>query len=109
MGREPEQRIGPGNVFEALGLPDSDELMAKTKLAAQISSIIHHRHLTQAAAAEVLGISQPRVSDLVRGRLDRFSLVSLLQFLLALDRDVEIVVRKKPRSRKQAHLRVESP
>ena len=106
MSRELEQSTGTGNVFEDLGLPDSGELMTKAKLAAQISSIIQHRHLTQAAAAEVLGISQPRVSDLIRGRLDRFSLASLLQFLLALDRDVEIVVRKKPRSRRQAHLSV---
>ena len=51
-----------------------------------------------AAAADLLGITQPRVSDLVRGRLDKFSLEKLLDFLLALDRDVEIVVRKKPRS-----------
>ena len=106
MSGELEQSTSTGNVFEDLDLPDSGELMTKAKLAAQVSSIIQHRHLTQAAAAEVLGISQPRVSDLLRGRLDRFSLVSLLQFLLALDRDVEIVVRKKPRSRKQAHLSV---
>ena len=106
MSRELERSTSTGNVFEDLGLADSGELMAKAKLAAQISSIIQHRHLTQAAAAEVLGISQPRVSDLIRGRLDRFSLASLLHFLLALDRDVEIVVRKKPRSRKQAHLSV---
>lgn len=106
MSNQLERSISTGNVFEDLGLPDSGELMAKAKLAAQVSSIIQHRHLTQAAAAEVLGISQPRVSDLMRGRLDKFSLVSLLQFLLALDRDVEIVVRKKPRSRKLAHLSV---
>lgn len=104
--KELEQGAGTGNVFEDLGLPESGELMAKAKLAAQVSSILHHRHLTQTAAAEILGISQPRVSDLMRGRLDRFSLEILLQFLLALDRDVEIVVRKKPRSRKQAHLSV---
>jgi predicted XRE-type DNA-binding protein len=105
MSKELEQSISSGNVFEDLELPNSDELMAKAELTAQISSIIQHRHLTQAAAAEVLGISQPRVSDLLRGRLDKFSLVMLLQFLVKLDRDVEIVVRKKPRSRK-AHLSV---
>ena len=93
-------------MFEDLGLPNSDELMAKAKLASQVSSIIQHRHLTQAAAADLLGITQPRVSDLVRGRLDKFSLEKLLDFLLALDRDVEIVVRKKPRSRQQARLMV---
>lgn len=106
MSEELEQSIGSGNVFEDLGLPDSDELMAKAKLTAQISSIIQHRHLTQDAVARLLRISQPRVSDLMRGRLEKFSLVKLLQFLVALDRDVEIVVRKKPRSRKRAHLSV---
>jgi predicted XRE-type DNA-binding protein len=106
MSEDLQQSIGSGNVFEDLDLPDAGELMAKAKLAAQVGSIIRHRHLTQAAAAELLGISQPRVSDLVRGRLDRFSLATLLQFLLALDRDVEIVIRKKPRSRKRAHLSV---
>ena len=106
MSKELEQSIGSGNVFEDLGLPNSDELMAKAKLASQVSSIIQHRHLTQAAAADLLGITQPRVSDLVRGRLDKFSLEKLLDFLLALDRDVEIVVRKKPRSREQARLMV---
>lgn|SRR5688572_13014374 len=106
MSKELEQSIGSGNVFEDLGLPNSDELMAKAKLASQVSSIIQHRHLTQAAAADLLGITQPRVSDLVRGRLDKFSLEKLLDFLLALDRDVEIVVRKKPRSRQQARLMV---
>lgn len=106
MSKELEQSISRGNVFEDLGLPNSDELMAKAELAAQISSIIQHRHLTQAAAAEVLEISQPRVSDLLRGRLDKFSLVMLLQFLVKLDRDVKIVVQKKPRSRKHARLSV---
>lgn len=106
MNKELEQSIGSGNVFEDLGLPNSDELMAKAKLASQVSSIIQHRHLTQAAAADLLGITQPRVSDLVRGRLDKFSLEKLLDFLLALDRDVEIVVRRKPRSRQQARLMV---
>jgi predicted XRE-type DNA-binding protein len=106
MSEELEVSVSSGNVFEDLGLADSGELMAKAKLAAQVSSILQHRHLTQAAAAEILGITQPRVSDLARGRLEKFSLASLLQFLLLLDRDVEIVVRKKPRSRKRAHLSV---
>lgn len=105
MSKELEEAISSGNVFADLELPDSDELLAKAKLASQIGSIIQHRHLTQAEAAEILEITQPRVSDLLRGRLDKFSLAMLMQFLVALDRDVEIVIRKKPRTRK-AHLRV---
>jgi predicted XRE-type DNA-binding protein len=105
MSTELDEAKSSGNVFADLGLSDSDELLAKAKLASQISNILQHRHLTQARTAELLGVSQPRVSDLLRGRLDRFSLVALMQFLVALDRDIEIVIRKKPRSRK-AHLRV---
>jgi predicted XRE-type DNA-binding protein len=106
MTPELRDSLSSGNVFEDLGLANSDELMAKAKLAAQISSILTHRHLTQADAAQLLKISQPRVSDLMRGRLERFSIVTLIHFLTALGRDVEIVVRKKPRSRTQGHLSV---
>jgi predicted XRE-type DNA-binding protein len=106
MSRELEQAKSSGNVFADLGLPNPEERLAKAELAAQISSIIQHRHLTQEAAAEILGITQPRVSDLMRGRLEKFSVSALLQYLIALGRDVEIVVRKKPRSRDRAHLTV---
>ena len=58
MSEELEVSVSSGNVFEDLGLADSGELMAKAKLAAQVSSILQHRHLTQAAAAEILGITQ---------------------------------------------------
>jgi predicted XRE-type DNA-binding protein len=64
------------------------------------------RHLTQAAAAELLGISQPKVSALVNYKLDGFSVERLMTFLTALDRDIEIVVRKKPRSRRAARISV---
>ena len=95
-----------GNVFEDLGLPQSDELLAKAELVSKISSIIRGRHLTQAEAAEVLGATQPIVSDLLRGRLDGFSMERLMRFLNALDRDVEIVVKRRPRSRETAQTRV---
>lgn len=94
------------DVFADLELEDSGELLAKANLASQISSIIEHRHLTQTQAAEILGVAQPRVSDLVRGRLDKFSMESLVGFLLELGRDVEIVVKKKPRRRARARLSV---
>jgi predicted XRE-type DNA-binding protein len=106
MTEELAESMSTGNVFADLGLPNADELLAKAKLASQISSIVAHRHLTQTDAARVLGITQPRVSDLMRGRLEKFSLVTLMHFLTSLGRDVEIVVRKKPRSRKVATLKV---
>ncbi|MGB4592336.1 MAG: helix-turn-helix transcriptional regulator [Coriobacteriia bacterium] len=106
MSAMPEHTVSSGNVFADLGLPQSDELLAKAALANQIASIITHRHLTQSQAAAILGTGQPKVSDLVAGRLDGFSIERLIRFLNALDRDVQIVVSPKPRSRETALLRV---
>jgi predicted XRE-type DNA-binding protein len=106
MSAMPEHTVSSGTVFADLGLPQSDELLAKAALANQIASIITHRHLTQSQAAAILGTGQPKVSDLVAGRLDGFSIERLIRFLNALDRDVQIVVSPKPRSRETALLRV---
>ena len=95
-----------GNVFEDLGLPDAQEMLVKAELARRIGSILRHRHLTQMEAAELLGVDQPKISALLRGRLTGFSTDRLLRFLLTLDRDVEIVIKKKPRTRSYASLQV---
>ena len=95
-----------GNVFEDLGVPESAEMLAKAELAARIAEIIAERRLTQAAAAKALGIDQPSVSDLVRGRLRGFSSDRLFRFLNALGRDVEIVIRPKRRSGSKPSIRV---
>lgn len=97
---------GSSNVFADLGLPDADELLAKARLASAISDIISGRHLTQVAAAELLGTTQPKISNLVNGRLEGFSLERLAKYLNALGRDVEIVVKRRPSSRKTSYLRV---
>jgi predicted XRE-type DNA-binding protein len=86
-------REGSGDVFEDLGVPDSGEALAKAELATQIASAITERRLTQTRAAELLGVNQADVSDLVRGKLKGFSTDRLLRFLNALGRDIEIVVR----------------
>jgi predicted XRE-type DNA-binding protein len=98
--------VGSGNVFADLGLPESDELLAKAALAHQIASIANHRHLTQTETASVLGTTQPKVSDLFAGRLAGFSMERLIRFLNALDHDVHIVVSLKPKSREHATLKV---
>jgi predicted XRE-type DNA-binding protein len=105
---EPTQKgvVSSGNVFADLGLPESDQLLAKAALAHQIASIASHRHLTQKETASVLGTTQPKVSDLFAGRLAGFSMERLIRFLNALDRDVQIVVCPKPRSREHATVRV---
>jgi predicted XRE-type DNA-binding protein len=92
------------NVFAELSIADPGEALTKAELARRISSIIEHRHLNQTMAADLLGIDQPKVLALLRGRLTGCSIERLLRFLLALDRDVEIVVKPKPRTR--AHARV---
>jgi predicted XRE-type DNA-binding protein len=94
-----------GNVFADLGLPEADERLLKARLASQIARILTHRRLTQRAAADLMGIDQPKVSHLLHGRLAGFSTERLLTWLTALGQDVEIVVRSPPR-RRAGRLRV---
>jgi len=95
-----------GNVFADLGLADAEELETKAELAHRIGEIIRGRHLTQAEAADVLGATQPIVSKLMNGQLHGFSLERLVRFLNALDRDVEIVVRRRARSQTRGRTKV---
>ena len=97
---------GTGNVFADLGLPDAAERQTKLRLAYAIGEIVRERRLTQAAAAELLSINQPKVSALLRYKLAGFSVERLMTFLTALERDVEIVIRRKPRSRPTARISV---
>jgi predicted XRE-type DNA-binding protein len=105
MAELPRHTVGSGNVFADMRLPQPDELLAKADLAIQISRIIEERG-TQTQAAALLGIDQPKISALVRGRLEGFSLERLTRFLNALGQDVEIVVRPKSRSERYGHTRV---
>jgi len=93
-------------VFADLELPDADAALAKAELARRIGVILAARKLTQAEAADVLGIDQPKVSALIRGRLERFSTDRLFRFLNALGQDVEIVVRPRRSKRGYASTRV---
>ena len=99
-------REGSGNVFADLELPDSSEALAKAELATQIASAIVDRRLTQVRAAELLGVNQADVSDLVHGKLKGFSTDRLLRFLNALGRDIEIVVHPRRRTGRLGRLRV---
>ena len=96
--------VGSGNVFEDLGHRRPAEALAKAELARKIAGQITKRRLTQAAAAQLLQVDQPKVSALVRGRLSGFSLDRLVRFLVQLGSDVEIIV--KPRSRAMSRARV---
>jgi predicted XRE-type DNA-binding protein len=96
-----------GNVFEDLGLPDAAERLAKAELARVIRKIVADRGWTQRRTAEVLGIAPPDMSDLVRGKLARFSQQRLERFLNALDMDVRIQVGPKRKGKKHANVTVE--
>jgi predicted XRE-type DNA-binding protein len=81
-----------GNVFADIGLPDAEQTLAKAELARQIAACVNERRLTQAKAADLLGIDQPKVSALLRGKLSGFSTERLMKYLNALGHDVQIVV-----------------
>jgi len=102
MTQDINVQVSSGNVFADLGLLNPEEMLIKAELARQISEIIIQQHLTQIEAAELLGIDQPKVSALMRGKLTGFSIERLFRLLNALGRDVEIVVKPKPRSQKEA-------
>jgi predicted XRE-type DNA-binding protein len=104
MTQEIEVQASSGNVFADLSLENADELLVKADLAHKISSIITKQQMTQAEAAEVLGIDQPQISALINGKLAGFATARLFRFLNALGRDVEIIV--KPKSHSQAQTRV---
>ncbi|NEQ70592.1 MAG: XRE family transcriptional regulator [Symploca sp. SIO2D2] len=102
-------KASKGNVFADLGLDNSDELLVKAELARKISSIITQQQMTQAEAAKLLEIDQPKVSALVNGKLAGFSIMRLFRFLNAFDQDVEIVVKTTPLSHSPARTRVVAP
>lgn len=97
---------GTGNVFADLGFADAEERQTKLRLAYAINGVIERQRVTQAEAAEKLGINQPKVSALANYKLDGFSVERLMTFLTALDQDVEIVIKKKPRSRTAGRISV---
>lgn len=89
---------GTGNVYADLRIVNPQEARAKADLAHRIVDIIEARKLTQVQAGKLLGVDQPKVSALKRGRLTDFSIERLVGFLLLLDHNVQITVTPKPHS-----------
>ena len=86
-----------GNVFADLGLPNAEELGTKVRLAASLNAILARRKMTQAEAARVLGVNQPKVSALKGYKLEGFSVERLMHFVTALEHDVVIEIRPRAR------------
>lgn len=101
---KPDVVPSSGNVFADLGIAKAEEKQTKVRLAVAINHIIMTRKLSQTAAARRLKVNQPKVSALSNYQLDGFSVERLMNFVTALDRDVDIVI--KPKLRKTGRISV---
>lgn len=95
------------SVYEDLKYANADEMLIKARLVTEIADQVKLRRLTQAEASELLGFSQPKLSNLLRGQFRGVSEKKLMECLTRLGRDVQIVVRPAPRSRKEGKITVE--
>lgn len=96
-----------GNLYDDLGYKNPEEMQAKAELARELYFIIQDKGMTQKQIAELLGLSQPRVSNLLKGRLSGYSIERLTRFLNILDYDVDICVKPKAKNR-IAHVSISS-
>lgn len=97
---------GSTNVYADLGMPNAEEMLVKAQLATKIGEIIRRRKLTQVEAARLLGIPQPKLSNMLRGQFRGISEAKMLECLTRLGRNVRIVV-SAARSRTAGHVSVE--
>lgn len=101
---QPDYEIGKGNVFADLGMENSEEELFKSDMIAEVADVLREKGLTQAQAAKVLGVDQPRISSLLRGKLDLFSVEMLMHFLTILGQDVEVRITPKSPRNSYGHL-----
>lgn len=101
MGKKLHVTSGSGNVFRDVGFGEREsvQLLVRADLLIAVQEAIRRRRLTQAAAATLLGVHQPRISDLMRSRMDRFSIETLIDMLARLDVRVRVTTSPKRRSR----------
>ena len=97
---------GSTNVYADLGIGEADEMLVKAQLATKIGEIIKQRKLTQIQAAELLGIPQPKLSNMLRGQFRGISETKMIECLTRLGRNVEIVVKAGARSKVVGHVSV---
>ena len=94
------------NVYADLGYPDADEMLVKAQLVSKIAEIIQRRGLTQVEAAKLLGLTQPKISAMLRGQFRGFSERKLIDCLTSLGRDVQIVIKEAPKRREGGKLTI---
>jgi predicted XRE-type DNA-binding protein len=97
---------GSGNVYADLGYPDAEEMLIKARLVAKIADIVRSKGLTQVQTAKILGLTQPKVSALLRGQFRGISERKLIECLTSLGRDVQIIVKDVSRRRAGGKLTV---
>lgn len=95
-----------GNVFADLGMPDAEEMFIKSKLVMQLNELLESKGMTQSNAAKVVGLSQPRLSNILRGHFRGVSEIKLMECLTKLGTDVDIVVHRTGRLRRPGRLKV---
>lgn len=98
--------ISSGSVYADLGFKNHEEMETKSNLVMEISKVIKKKKLTQTEAAEIFGISQPKLSELLSGRFRGYLIKRLIHFLNEIGQDVDIIVKSKPRNRKARKARV---
>ena len=86
---------GSGNVFQDIGVSDPERTLIRAQIMSRITEIIKERGLSQIQAGKILRLTQPKVSNLMSGKLSVFSLEHLFRLLNALERDVEIIIKPK--------------
>jgi predicted XRE-type DNA-binding protein len=96
--------VGSDNIFADLSIAEPEAHLAKAELVGRIADVLAGRGLTQRQAAEILGVTQPNVSALLRGDFTGFSLERLFRLLILLGNDIAIVV--EPKSREHGRLSV---
>jgi predicted XRE-type DNA-binding protein len=104
--KAPQYELDTGSVYKALDYDDADEMLIKAQLVSKIAEILNRKGLTQTEAAKLLGLSQPKLSKLLRGGFRGVSERRLLDCLTRLGRDVEIVVKEPRRSKDHGKLSV---
>jgi len=97
---------GSANVYTDLGDPQAEDMLLKAELARQMGHIIKNRRLTQQQAADVLGIAQPKLSQLLRGQFRGVSEAKMLNCLSRLGQDVQILIAPTPLRQPVGQIRV---